>query len=166
MVRLEKEGIYLFTYKEPDPYSSIKSICFHICELFIPCSQRILYIALRNQKSTLVFTKGMDTHYSVWQMSCIWYYFCLKYCWGFFCLKYFCSFGGEGALWRASGAQKLFVYTSQSHIIGFQSSNQRDNQRLFLMHFMGRKKHLMLYPRGKISDWLVSYAAVTNLAAW
>lgn len=58
-----------------------------------------------------------------------------------------------GALWRASGAQKLFVYTSQSHIIGFQSSNQRDNQRLFLMHFMGRKKHLMLYPRGKVSDF-------------
>ena len=47
-----------------------------------------------------------------------------------------------------------FLCTRVSHItFGFQSSNQRDNQRLFLMPFLGRKKHLMLYPKGKISDF-------------
>ena len=94
----------------------LNPICFHIYELFIPCSQGILYIALRNQKSTHVFTKGMDsvnreensnTLFSVTNLMYLIY----------FCLKYFCFLGG--ALWQASGAQKLFVYTSQSHNIWF-----------------------------------------------
>ena len=94
----------------------LNPICFHICELFIPCSQGILYIALRNQKSTHVFTKGMDSVNREGNSNTLFSVTNLMYL-IYFCLKYFCFFGG--ALWQASGAQKLFVYTSQSHNIWF-----------------------------------------------
>ena len=129
----------------------LNPICFHICELFIPCSQGILYIALRNQKSTHVFTKGMDSVNREGNSNTLFSVTNLMYL-IYFCLKYFCFLGG-GHFGRRVG-HRNFLCTRVSHItFGFQSSNQRDNQRLFLMQFMGRKKHLMLYPKGKISDF-------------
>ena len=44
--------------------------------------------------------------------------------------------------------------TRLSHVtFGFQNSNTRDNQRLFLMHFLERRNNLTPYPRGKISHF-------------
>ena len=109
---LEKEGIYLFTYWEPDPYSTNISVCFCNCELCMPCIQGILYIALRKQICTHVFTKKMDcvngkgnsnTLFNVPNLMYL-YYFRLNILQIPFFLFFF-----FWLLWPAGGAHKFFV---------------------------------------------------------